>query len=417
MPTMLHNPASLFNGEGQQHPPFTRCWLTVEAQHKTPLYKSTRCPMIGMAFISDLMQRYSPRTVMRATQTTLTIHHQNVCGTWPLNSQHPRKWPRWTVAAKSRHCFVRPTTSHMMNALQHAKVFLTGLHILTHHQLNDECTATQNTHLTGFYWPTKAAWLMRCNAKHIWLVFTDPQKPQLMRCNANHIWLNYIYWPTTSHMIDTLQHKITSDWIITLHYTPALPYLAKHIWLDYTPALPCHYTPCKTYPTGLYPGLALPLHTLQNTSNWIIPWPCLAITHLAKHIQLDYTPALPCHYLAKHIWLDYTPALPCHYTPCKTHPTGLYPGLALPLHTSQNTSDWIIPLPCLAITHLEKHIQLDYTPALPCHYTLRKTHLTGLYPGLALPLHTSQNTSDWIIPLPCLTHFVKRIWLDSTPAL
>ena len=332
MPTMLHNPASLFNGDGQQHPPFTLCWLTVEAQHKTPLYKSTRCPMIGMAFISDLMQRYSPRTVMRATQTTLTIHHQNVCGTWPLNSQHPRKWPRWTVAAKSRHCFVRPTTSHMMNALQHAKVFLTGLHILTHHQLNGEYTATQNTHLTGFYWPTKAARLMRCNAKHIWLVFTDPQKPQLIRCNAKHIWLNYIYWPTTSHMIDTLQHKITSDWIIPLHYTPALP-------CHYTPckthptglypclALPC--TPCKTYLTGLYPCLAMPLHILQNTSDWIIP-------------------------------LDYTPALPCHYIPHKTHPTGLY--LALPLYTLQNTSNWIIPLPCL--THFVKHIWLNSTPAL-----------------------------------------------------
>lgn len=112
-------------------------------------------------------------------------------------------------------------------------------------------------------------------------------------------------------MIDALQHKNTSDWIIPLYYTPALP---------------CHYTPCKTHPTGLYPWIipqpCLALHTLQNISDWIIP-------------------------------LDYTPASPCHYTPRKTHPTGLYPYLALPYTPCETylTGFYpcIIPLPCLAI--------------------------------------------------------------------
>lgn len=290
MPTTLHNPASLFNGEGQQHPPFTQCWLTVEAQHKTPLYKSTRCPMIGMAFISDLMQRYSPRTVMRATQTMLTIHHQNVCGTWPLNSQHPRKWPRWTVAAKSRHCFVRPTTSHMTNALQHAKVFLTGLHILTHHQPNDECTATQNTHLTVFYWPTKDTTHALQRKTHLTElhILTHHQPHDWCAATQKHIWLDYtpVLHPCLALPLHTLQN--TSDWIIPLDYTPALPclaHLAKHIWLDYTP--------------GLYPCLALPLHTSQNTSNWIISLPCLALHTLWNIpdwiLPLHYTAALPCH--------------------------------------------------------------------------------------------------------------------------
>lgn len=112
----------------KKHTSVTPCWPT--ARPGTALYKSTRCPNSGIAFISDLMQRYSLRTVMRATQMTFTIHHQNVWGMCPLKSQQPRKWPRCTVAAKSRHCFVRPTTSHMTNALQPTKCVLLSFKLL-----------------------------------------------------------------------------------------------------------------------------------------------------------------------------------------------------------------------------------------------------------------------------------------------
>lgn len=94
-------------------------------------YKSTFCPTIGIAFISERMQRNSPRTVISATHIALVIHHQNVCGTWPLTTQLNIKWPKWTVAAKSKHCLVRPTTTHIMKALHKQEI---------HIQVNEDST-------------------------------------------------------------------------------------------------------------------------------------------------------------------------------------------------------------------------------------------------------------------------------------
>ena len=94
---------------------------TSVAMH-TAGYKSTLWPTNGIAFISDVMHRYSPSTVINTTQTMLIVHHQNVTGRYPLTSQHPKKCPRCTVAEKSRHCLVHPTTNHSTKALKNAPI-------------------------------------------------------------------------------------------------------------------------------------------------------------------------------------------------------------------------------------------------------------------------------------------------------
>lgn len=92
-----------------------------------PYHRSTFWPINGMAFISERIHRNSPRMVMSPTQIPLVIHHQKVWGTYPFTTQQPIKWPRWTVAAKSRHCLVRPTTYHIMKALQKQNISLVNI--------------------------------------------------------------------------------------------------------------------------------------------------------------------------------------------------------------------------------------------------------------------------------------------------
>ena len=150
---------------------------------------------------------------------------------------------------------------------------------------------------------------------HIWLVFIDPPKP--------HDWC--------------AATQNTFDWFLLIHKSHNWYAATQNTfdWTTYTDPPPVTWLihcNTKSHLTGLYPR--------------ITPLPCLAITHLAKHIRLDYT-------------------LPCHYTPCKTHPTGLYPCLAL--HTLWNISDWILPL----------------------HYNL------GLYRCLALPYTLTPPRTQW----------------------
>lgn len=55
-----------------------------------------------------LMQMYSPADEVKATHAPLTTHHDAVRGT-PYAIAVMAKWMIWMVAAKSKHCFARPT--------------------------------------------------------------------------------------------------------------------------------------------------------------------------------------------------------------------------------------------------------------------------------------------------------------------
>ena len=61
---------------------------------------------------SVLMQRYSPKTVMRATQTICANHQETAVGTAPVKQEQQTRCSMCAVAAKSRHCFVLFTTYH-----------------------------------------------------------------------------------------------------------------------------------------------------------------------------------------------------------------------------------------------------------------------------------------------------------------
>lgn len=83
-------------------------------------YKSTLAPTMesGMAFISVLIHKNSPHTVIMAHPITFRIHHGSVCGMWRLNIQHPRKCKKCVVTAKSRHNLALWTIYHIATALE-----------------------------------------------------------------------------------------------------------------------------------------------------------------------------------------------------------------------------------------------------------------------------------------------------------
>ena len=81
----------------------------------------------GMAFISLLMHRNSPSTVISATQMMLMSHHDNVWGNCLLYTQQATRWITWTVTAKSVHCFALWTATHNPKALQ--KEGLRNIHV------------------------------------------------------------------------------------------------------------------------------------------------------------------------------------------------------------------------------------------------------------------------------------------------
>ena len=72
----------------------------------------------GIAFISVLIHKNSPSTVINVTPTKLSIHQDAVWGICPLYIQHTKKCTQWRVTAKSKHCFVLHTMNHSPKALQ-----------------------------------------------------------------------------------------------------------------------------------------------------------------------------------------------------------------------------------------------------------------------------------------------------------
>lgn len=94
------------------------------------IYKSTLAPAIesGMAFISVLIHKNSPHTVIIAHPITFRIHQGSVCGMWRLKIQHPRKWQKWAVTAKSKHSFALWTMYHKATALENKSNFNTWIY-------------------------------------------------------------------------------------------------------------------------------------------------------------------------------------------------------------------------------------------------------------------------------------------------
>lgn len=90
-----------------------------------------------MSRISLDTHKYSPSTAVMATPAPVVTHQPAPFGT-PATAQQLAKCTRYAVAAKSRHFFARPTTTHRKQASRTAAHANAEMNRLTRERKREE---------------------------------------------------------------------------------------------------------------------------------------------------------------------------------------------------------------------------------------------------------------------------------------